>query len=88
MIDDYGMSYTELADNLPELDKNEIKEIQKGNVYNWVEESQDLANELYGSVEIGEKLGYEYGYKYWSLVETQLQKGGLRLAKVLNDIFG
>lgn len=87
MIDDYGMSYTEIADNLPSLSKNEIKDIQKGNVYDWVEESQDVANELYGSVTVGEKLGYEYSYKYWGLVETQLQKGGLRLAKVLNELF-
>lgn len=87
MIDDYGMSYTEIADNLPALDKNEIKEIQQGNVYDWVEESQDLATVLYGSVEVGEKLGYEYSYKYWGMLASQLQKGGLRLAKVLNDIY-
>lgn len=87
MIDDYGMSFTEIANSLPELNKSEIKEIQKGDVFVWVEESQDLANELYDSVEVDEKLGYEYGYKYWGMVETQLQKGGLRLAKVLNDIF-
>mgnify|MGYP003624449393 CR=1 FL=1 len=87
MIDDYGMSFTEIADNLPELDKTQQKEIQKGDVFDWVEESQELANELYDSVEVGEKIGYAYSYKYWGMVETQLQKGGLRLAKVLNDIF-
>lgn len=87
MVDDYGMSYSELANNLPKLSKNEIKNIQRGNVYNWVEESQDVANELYLSVEEGEKLGYAYSYRYWATVEHQLQKGGLRLAKVLNDLF-
>tara|TARA_R110000796_G_scaffold104102_1_gene213826 strand:- start:211130 stop:211906 length:777 start_codon:yes stop_codon:yes gene_type:complete len=87
MIDDYGMSFTEIANTLPEISKSEEKKIQQGDVYDWVEESQDLANELYDSVEVGEKLGYEYGYKYWGMVETQLQKGGLRLAKVLNGIF-
>jgi hypothetical protein len=87
MIDDYGMSYSELANNLPALTKVQIKYIQQGNIYDWVEESQDLANELYASVEIGEKLGYAYGYEHWATVEKQLQKGGLRLAKVLNDLF-
>tara|TARA_R110000868_G_scaffold37481_6_gene132615 strand:- start:13203 stop:13976 length:774 start_codon:yes stop_codon:yes gene_type:complete len=87
MIDDYGMSYSELANNLPTLKKSEIKNIQQGNIYDWVEESQDVANELYNSVEVGEKLGYAYSYKYWATVEQQLQKGGLRLAKVLNDLF-
>jgi len=87
MIDDYGMGYTELADNLPRLSKEEIRAVQKGDVHDWVEESHDLANVLYASVETGEKLGYAYGYKYWNLVEQQLQRGGLRLAKVLNELF-
>ncbi|QWX84447.1 S1/P1 nuclease [Cellulophaga sp. HaHaR_3_176] len=87
MIDDYGMSYTEIANNLPVLSKTETKKIQEGNVLDWVEESKILANDIYGSVEVGEKLSYKYSYKYWSLVEKQLQKGGLRLAKVLNEVF-
>ncbi|MEO0526457.1 MAG: S1/P1 nuclease [Bacteroidota bacterium] len=87
LIDAFGMSYTELADNLPKLNKHQRKAIQKGTVFDWVEESQDLANELYSSVEVGEKLGYSYSYKYTDTVRNQLQKGGLRLAKVLNDIF-
>jgi hypothetical protein len=52
-----------------------------------MEESRNIANELYASVEVGEKLGYQYGYANWSTVEVQLQKGGLRLAKVLNELF-
>ena len=87
MIDDYGMSYTELASNLPKLTKIQKKEIAKGDIYDWVEESQDLANEVYGSVEIGEKLFYRYSYDWWHTVEIQLEKGGLRLAKVLNELF-
>jgi len=87
MINDHGMSYTELASNLPRLSKAQIKAIQKDDIYDWVEESQDLANEIYGSVEIGEKLYYRYSYDWWATVEMQLQKGGLRLAKVLNGLF-
>jgi len=87
MIDKFGMSYTELADNLPVITKNERKQLQIGTVYDWVEESQDIANELYDSVEIGEQLGYRYSYVYWDTVEQQLLKGGLRLASVLNELF-
>lgn len=87
MINDYGMSYTELSKSLPELDKKEIKTIQEGTILDWVHESQDIANKLYDSVEIGEKLAYSYSYTWWGTVESQLQKGGLRLAKVLNELF-
>lgn len=87
MINDFGMSYTELASNLPDLDKKQIKAIQEGGVLEWVEESQEVANRVYESVEVGEKLYYRYGYVWWDTVESQLQKGGLRLAKVLNGLF-
>lgn len=87
LIDDYQMSYTELAVDYPEITKEDKKQIQEGTIYDWVEESQDLANELYGSVTAGEKLGYAYRYKYMDVVRDQLQKGGLRLAKVLNELF-
>jgi len=87
MINSYDMSYTELANALPKLGKNEKNEIQQGSIYEWIEESQGLANEIYTSVEIGEKLGYNYSYRYMDTVRIQLLKGGLRLAKVLNEIF-
>ncbi|MGI9550844.1 MAG: S1/P1 nuclease [Aurantibacter sp.] len=87
LIDDYGMSYTELAAKLPRLTKKQMKAIQKGDVFEWVEESQEVANRIYESVEVGEKLYYRYGYVWWDTVESQLQKGGLRLAKVLNGLF-
>lgn len=87
MIDDNGMSYTEIAASLPKLTKKQKIFIQEGTLYDWVEESQDLANTIYDSAKVGEKLYYRYSYVWWGTVETQLQKGGLRLAKVLNDIF-
>jgi hypothetical protein len=86
MINDYGMSYSELAAKLPGVSRPERKAIQKGTLYDWVEESQEVANALYGSVDVGEKLYYRYGYEWWNTAEKQLQKGGLRLAKVLNEL--
>jgi len=87
MIDEYGMSFTELAQSLPKLTRKQKTFIQQGTVYDWVEESQEIANKVYASVEVGENLSYRYNYDWWSTAEQQLQKGGLRLAKVLNDIF-
>lgn len=87
LIEDNGMSYTELSQSLPKLNKEQRKNLQKGTIYDWVEESQDIANEIYSSVKVGEKLWYGYSYKWWGTVENQLQVGGLRLAKVLNEMF-
>ncbi len=87
MIDYYKMSYTELALNRDELSKEQIKDIEQGNILDWVHESQELAKKVYESANIGEKLGYQYMYYNFPIVRTQLQKGGIRLAKILNEIF-
>lgn len=88
MIQSFGMTFSELADQLDQFSRKEVKELQEGTIYDWVEESHTICGELYESVEIGDKLGYAYSYRYNDLLFGQLQKGGLRLAKVLNEIFG
>ena len=87
LIDDYGISYTELTRSLPRWSRDKIRQVQGGTLYEWVEEIQEVANKVYASVEVGEKLGYRYHYDWWDTVEEQLLIGGLRLAAVLNDIY-
>lgn len=87
MINFYQMSYTELAINTQDLTQNQISKIQNGKLLDWVYESRDLAESLYSGVENGDKLGYRYMYDQMPTVLSQLQKGGLRLAKILNDIY-
>jgi len=88
MIESYGMTYTELADNAKQLSKVELETIQSGNHYSWMEDSRTIVKDIYAHTESGEKLSYRYMYDYFGTVRTQLQKGGIRLAKVLNEIFG
>ena len=88
MIEFYGMSYTELADNVALLSKSQLESLQQGSITDWVMESRALCMDVYENTEIGEKLGYEYMYKYFNTVRDQLQKGGVRLAYILNEIYG
>lgn len=87
MINQFNMTYTELADNSSEISKEQVKYLQKGTVADWANETQQHAIKVYASVEIGEKLGYSYMYNNFDLARSQLQVGGIRLAKVLNDLF-
>jgi hypothetical protein len=87
MIEHYNMTFTELAGNTDKISKEQIKYLQKGTVADWANETQQLAIKVYGSAEVGEKLGYNYMYTNFELVRSQLQVGGVRLAQVLNTIF-
>lgn len=87
MIDDWEMSYIELAKNAKHLSKKQVEAIKKGSVIDWVNEVHGLTVEVYKSAKVGENLRYRYSYKNFGIVRTQLQKGGIRLAKILNEIF-
>ncbi|QCX38117.1 S1/P1 nuclease [Aureibaculum algae] len=87
MINEWGMSYLELADNEQDLSKAQLKAIQAGSVIDWVNESHDLTKKVYASVKVGENLRYQYNYDHFKTVRQQLQKAGIRLAELLNDIF-
>ncbi|WP_299159884.1 S1/P1 nuclease [uncultured Tenacibaculum sp.] len=87
LINKWDMSYLELADNAKHLSKEQIKAVQNGDVIDWMKDTHKLTKRVYGSAKSGDKLRYRYSYDYFPVVREQLQKGGLRLAKLLNDIF-
>jgi hypothetical protein len=87
MIDDWEMGYAELADNATDLSKKQIEAIEQGTIEDWVNEVHEITKEVYKSVKKGENLRYQYSYNHFGTVRTQLQKGGIRLAKVLNEIY-
>ncbi|SFU33825.1 S1/P1 Nuclease [Pustulibacterium marinum] len=87
MINGYEMSYTEIADNYPKLTRRQVKFLQKGSVLDWVADTQKLVEEVYASAEDGDKLSYLYMYENFPKVKVQLEKGGVRLAKMLDEAF-
>lgn len=87
MIEHYNMTYTELATNANEISKNDVERLQQGTTADWVNDTQKFTVKAYGSAAIGDNLKYGYMYYNFEVVRSQLQKGGIRLAKVLNDIF-
>ena len=88
MIESYNMSYSELAENTRSLTKVQISEIKKGTIEDWMYESRKICKELYANTEPGDKLGYRYMYDNMELLRDRLQRGGIRLAALLNELFG
>ncbi|MGY5355255.1 S1/P1 nuclease [Wenyingzhuangia sp. IMCC45467] len=87
MIDNYQMSYTELASNIDIISKAEIDKVGQGSLVSWAHESRILALKVYKEVKDSDYLGYEYMYHNFPVVRKQLEKGGIRLAIILNEIF-
>ena len=88
IIEGYAMSYTELTNNVDVLSKKEIQTIQSGAVTDWMYESRALCEDVYANTSVGDNLGYKYMYRYVNVSRKQLQKAGLRLASILNEIYG
>lgn len=86
MIDDTKLSYTELANSLGKPDKLTVKKWQSASVRDWALEDMALRPSVYN---IGNgNLGYAYEYKYFSLARQRMLQAGVRLAGVLNQIYG
>ena len=86
MIDDYKLSYSELANSLNGRSRIEILKTQRTPVLGWIKESIDMRAQVY---QIGDKqLGYEYSFRNMNMVNNRLLDAGLRLAALFNEIYG
>lgn len=88
MIESYNMSFTEMAFHKYPLTDDEISVYQEGNLMSWFDETRILTQEVYLSAEEGDDLGYTYSYKWMPTVRKQIHKAGIRLAKILNELYG
>lgn len=86
LVDFQKYSYTEFAQILDVKSKEENKIIQSGTLEDWLYDSHKAANRIYANSVAETNYSYDYNYKFEPLLERQLLYGGLRLAKVLNEI--
>lgn len=88
IIDGKQLSYTELAEHLNRrADERTIQRYQKASIEDWLTEAVALRPIVYDLPEDG-CLSYEYDYVAFPVIEERLLAGGLRLAGILNDIYG
>ncbi|MEM6525641.1 MAG: S1/P1 nuclease [Bacteroidota bacterium] len=87
MIDSKQYSYTELAEIVTNVSKEQVTLWQEATVLDWAYESMAYRDKIYG-LPANKRIGYRYMYDHWSTVELRLVQAGARLAAVLNDIYG
>jgi hypothetical protein len=86
MIDDTRLSYTELAASLETPEGEQIRNWQKTPLLEWALESQSYNRQVY---DYGNgRLGYAYSYVNLPVVRHRLLQAGVRLAGILNEIYG
>jgi hypothetical protein len=88
LIDFQQLSYTEYVKAIDHPTDTQIKEWQAGPVSQWIFESSNLAAQLYTDINAGDTLNYKYNFTHLDILNQQLLKGGIRLAGLLNQIFG
>jgi hypothetical protein len=86
LVDYQKYSYTEYADvlMLKNVDKDSV---QRGSLESWIFDSRKQADKIYKNTQANQNYKYDYDYQFNNLLERQLLYGGLRLAKILNDLF-
>jgi len=86
LIDYQKWSYTEYATNIDTVNQDEIMQIQAGSLEDWFYQSHELSDVIYDKTPDGSRLSYNYNYLFFDRLNAQLLDGGLRLARILNQI--
>lgn len=87
IIDGKQLSFTELSMFINHPTEEQITEWQSTDVLDWAYESQALLEQVYDLPD-DMRLGYEYSYRNWDTVQRRLLQAGVRLAGLINEIYG
>jgi len=86
LVDFQQYSYTEYATVLNVASKTQENAWVNSPMADWFYESHELADKVYDNTPDGSKLSFAYNYRFVNELNEELTKGGLRLAKILNEI--
>jgi hypothetical protein len=89
LIEQDGTDYKELAKKYDQATPAEIKKWQSDPIIMWVWESYQISSQLYAEVDSIKdgNVGESYYAKHIPIVENRIEKAGIRLSGLLNNIF-
>ncbi|MDB5153609.1 MAG: nuclease [Mucilaginibacter sp.] len=89
LIEFQQLSYTEYTASINHTTAAQRAEWQKAPISAWLFESNQIAEKIYAEVKSGDTLNaYKYNFNHIDIINQQLLKAGVRLAGILNQIFG
>ncbi len=83
----HSWSYTEWQKQIDRLSDEAEKAEAAGNVDDWAKQTYEIATRVYDYFPEGAKVSYNEIAAWTPTIETQLLRGGLRLARILNAVF-
>jgi len=87
LIEHQGLTYKEMATNYDTATPAEIKKWQSDDPMVWLWESYQISTILYQEAAADPKFEEDYYKSHIPVLEKRIEKGGIRLAGVLNSIF-
>ena len=87
IIEGQNLSFTEYVDWIDAPTKEELSRWKSDGIMVWTEESIACRSQIYDLPE-NKKINYRYNYDNISTVNSRLLKAGIRLAGVLEEIYG
>ncbi len=86
IIDHQGFSYKKMATEYDNATPAEIEKWQKDTVMVWLWESYQISSILYEEAAQDPNFTEEYYRQHLPILEKRIEKGGIRLAGVINSI--
>lgn len=83
----HGWSYSEWSDQLDRLSADEAAAVSEGSVDDWARETLSIAASIYKAFPDGSQISFNEVAEWTPVVEQQLLRGGLRLARIVNALF-
>ena len=89
LLDHLGLGEDELAKQCDNVTPQQIRQWQNQPLMDWVWESYQTSSQLYSEIEQMNKkvITEDYYQKHLPIIEDRIEKAGIRLAGVLNEIF-
>ncbi|MES2647391.1 MAG: S1/P1 nuclease [Bacteroidota bacterium] len=87
LVDFQQYSFTEYATAINTKSVTQVNAWQQSSLEDWFYESHVLSDKVYDLSPVDSKQSYKYNYVFKDDLDAQLLKGGVRLAKMLNEAF-
>ena len=89
LINFQQLSFTEYANAVNHPTTPQLKLWQRETLAQYFFQSYSIAQNIYADITLpDQKIGYDYNFRYIHILDEQMLKGGVRLAGILNNIFG